>query len=115
MGAMMLSAGMSQNVNPCAGTPLYMAPELFKGQRFTNKVDVFAYGVIVWEIYAREKPWVGYDPLDVRTEVCEDDVHASPCNTLSDPSAVVLFSPPRIHPALFAHQMARCAFTRLRQ
>ena len=39
--------GMSQNVNPCAGTPLYMAPELFKGQRFTNKVDVFAYGVIV--------------------------------------------------------------------
>ena len=67
----LISAGMSQNVNPCAGTPLYMAPELFKGQRFTNKVDVFAYGVIVWEIYAREKPWVGYDPLDVRTEVGE--------------------------------------------
>ena len=33
-----------------AGTPSYMAPELFKGRSFDLTVDVYAFAVITWEV-----------------------------------------------------------------
>eukprot|EP01114_Cavostelium_apophysatum_P017324 TRINITY_DN5120_c0_g1_i1.p1 TRINITY_DN5120_c0_g1~~TRINITY_DN5120_c0_g1_i1.p1 ORF type:complete len:386 (-),score=97.42 TRINITY_DN5120_c0_g1_i1:95-1252(-) len=38
------------------GTPAYAAPEL-SSTTSTEKVDVFSFGVIMWEIWTREKPW----------------------------------------------------------
>ena len=52
-----------------AGTPNYMAPELFLSKPFGNAVDVFAFGVLLNEIWAREVPWDGYQPLDIREKV----------------------------------------------
>ena len=33
-----------------AGTMLYMAPEIFKGQKYNNKVDMWALGCIIYEL-----------------------------------------------------------------
>ena len=33
------------------GTPSYMALELFEKSAYDNKIDVFAYGTVLWEIY----------------------------------------------------------------
>jgi serine/threonine protein kinase len=33
-----------------AGSPVYMAPELFEDKEYTDKVDVYAYGVMAYEI-----------------------------------------------------------------
>ena len=46
-----------------------MAPELFLSKPFGNAVDVFAFGVLLKEIWAREVPWDGYQPLDIREKV----------------------------------------------
>jgi len=40
-----------------AGTPFYMAPELFNGTRVDEKVDVYALGCILNEVYTRRQPW----------------------------------------------------------
>ena len=40
-----------------AGTPAYMAPEQFEGHRVTEKVDVFAFAVLCWEMLTSTKPW----------------------------------------------------------
>lgn len=29
----------------------------FEGRRVTDRVDVFAYGVLLWECLARRQPW----------------------------------------------------------
>merc|ERR550537_482572 len=44
-----------------AGTPSYMAPELFRKETYTDKVDVFAFGAMLIEIFQREVPFDGLD------------------------------------------------------
>ena len=39
------------------GTPLYMAPELIDDPHYTNKVDVFAYAIVLYELTTYKKPW----------------------------------------------------------
>jgi serine/threonine protein kinase/Flp pilus assembly protein TadD len=46
-------AGSSQ----AGGTPDYMAPELWKGEKATNASDVYALGVILYELAASHRPY----------------------------------------------------------
>lgn len=39
-----------QTINGCAGTPNWMAPEVLRNEKFTEKADVFSMGVILWEV-----------------------------------------------------------------
>lgn len=39
------------------GTYQWMAPEVIGGHSYTEKADVFSYGIILWEIAAREPPY----------------------------------------------------------
>lgn len=34
-----------------------MAPEVIAGKPYTEKADIFSYGIILWEISAREPPF----------------------------------------------------------
>ena len=52
-----------------AGTPNYMAPELFLAKAYSTPVDVFAFGVLLNELWACEVPWDGYAPLDIKAKV----------------------------------------------
>jgi serine/threonine protein kinase len=52
-----------------AGTPVYMAPELFQKRQYDEKVDVFAFGALLWELAMREVPYDGLDPADIRAKV----------------------------------------------
>lgn len=52
-----------------AGTPNYMAPEIFRNARYTENVDVFAFGTLLWEAAARDIPWANMDPADIRQRV----------------------------------------------
>jgi len=52
-----------------AGTPAYMAPELFRQGHYTEKVDVFAFAVLLWELLTLEVPFDGLDALLIRPKV----------------------------------------------
>ena len=54
-----------------AGTPNYMAPELFLAKAYSTPVDVFAFGVLLNELFTREVPWDGYQPIDIKEKVVE--------------------------------------------
>ncbi len=44
-----------------AGTPSYLAPELWRNESYTELVDVYSYGVLVWELLARDQPFKELD------------------------------------------------------
>lgn len=48
-----------------AGTPAYMAPEQFEGCSVTDKVDVFAFGVMLWECFEQQQPWKELSPMQI--------------------------------------------------
>jgi serine/threonine protein kinase len=41
------------------GSPLYMAPEMFNGMRYAEKVDIWSLGVIVYNLMSGKYPYEG--------------------------------------------------------
>lgn len=39
------------------GSAAWMAPEVFEGCKYTEKCDVFSWGIILWEVLTRQKPF----------------------------------------------------------
>ena len=44
-----------------AGTPSYLAPELWRNESYTETVDVYSFGIVLWEILARDVPYRSLD------------------------------------------------------
>jgi len=59
--------------NAC-GTPLWMAPELLRGEANTTRSDVYAFGVVIYEIYSRRYPFDGEDTSVVLKQVADPAV-----------------------------------------
>jgi serine/threonine protein kinase len=55
-----------------SGTPTYMAPEMFLKRPYSEAVDIFAFGTLLWEVYAGEVPYDGFDPSDIKDRVVKD-------------------------------------------
>ena len=48
---------------------------------YDEKVDVFAYGALLWELVSREVPYDGLDVQDIRTKVERDEPLKIPYGT----------------------------------
>lgn len=47
------------------GTYHWMAPEVINSTQYTEKADVYSFGIILWEIAARAIPYEGLQPVQV--------------------------------------------------
>ena len=65
------STGDSAAIGPdqAAGTPDYMAPELWKGEQHSPASDVFALGVILYELAAGQRPFPREMPWQDRVKL----------------------------------------------
>jgi serine/threonine-protein kinase len=54
-----IAGGKLTSTGQILGTPLYMAPEQAKGDAFDHRVDLFALGVIVYEMLSGKWPFQG--------------------------------------------------------
>lgn len=61
--------GLSRNVDrymtSCVGNLYYLAPEVFRGENYTESADVYSYGILVWEVLTRETPFANMNPQSV--------------------------------------------------
>ena len=47
------------------GTPEYSAPELMAGSPFDARQDLYAVGLLIYELVSGRRPWAGEDPTDL--------------------------------------------------
>ena len=53
------------------GTPSWMAPEVFTSAEYTNKVDIYSFGIILWEMLTGEKPFAKMNAAQLAIAVCQ--------------------------------------------
>lgn len=56
------------------GCAEYMPPELITGGLLTKAGDVYAFGVILWELYNGKRAWSGMKPSDVLDKVAQHKI-----------------------------------------
>lgn len=61
----------SQTKEDRVGTPYYLAPELWKGQKCTKKSDIWALGVILYELCCQGYPYPATNEEELKKKVIE--------------------------------------------
>ncbi|KAI9098149.1 hypothetical protein DFS34DRAFT_619776 [Phlyctochytrium arcticum] len=60
------------------GTPIYMAPELIREQPYTYAIDLWALGVMLYELYVGKPPFYTTNIFKLVNMITEDDVKWPP-------------------------------------
>ena len=60
------------------GTVAYMAPEQIRGERVDSRADVFALGLILYEMLAGRRPFEGRSELDLAAAILRDEPPSLP-------------------------------------
>ncbi|KAK4530831.1 hypothetical protein CCYA_CCYA05G1688 [Cyanidiococcus yangmingshanensis] len=51
------------------GTPYTLAPEVMAGESYTDKADVYSYGIVLWELLAAKRPFENLMPIQLMYKV----------------------------------------------
>lgn len=70
------------------GTPFYMAPEQVTGQNITEQVDVYAFGVLLFELLSGAKPITGETVERIFFSILNEPLQLEPLYTAGVPQAV---------------------------
>jgi hypothetical protein len=50
-----------------------MAPEVLTAQDYNQSADVYSYGIVLWEMLTRQRPFVGLKPMQIMLKVVKND------------------------------------------
>jgi serine/threonine protein kinase len=53
-----------QDDGDAPGSPLWMSPEVLLGKKVNEKADVYAYAIVLWELFTGQDPFSEYDELE---------------------------------------------------
>ena len=56
---------LASSMTKAVGTPQWMAPELINIQEYDESVDVYSYGVVLWEMVTENIPFEGMDSYQI--------------------------------------------------
>ena len=68
------AAGDEPAMTGLAGTFHWMAPEVLQSDKnYSHKADVYSFGIVMWEIMAREPPFKTFRPHEIMAAVCNNN------------------------------------------
>ncbi len=70
------------------GTPYYMAPEQVTGQNITNQVDVYAFGILLFELITSQKPISGDTVERIFYSILNEPLNIEPLRQMGAPAAL---------------------------
>lgn len=73
------------------GTPYYMAPEQVLGEMVTDAVDVYAFGILFYELMTGEKPIKGESVERLFYAILNEPLNAEPLRQASVPQPIIDF------------------------
>jgi serine/threonine protein kinase len=71
------------------GTPYYMAPEQIRGAKPTHLVDVYAFGVVLFELITETRPFEAPTPSEIFDLILSRPLDTRPLVRLGVPSSLV--------------------------
>ena len=71
------------------GTPYYMAPEQVLGKNVTEQVDVYAFGVMLFELMSGERPLTGDSVERLFYAILNEPLDLAPLRTMGVPEIIV--------------------------
>ncbi len=75
-----IKSSSMQRVTTICGSPLYMAPELLEEKSYTEIVDIWAIGMILYEMIYGEHPYNNCKDMDDLKEFSKKDIIIPPTN-----------------------------------
>jgi serine/threonine-protein kinase len=72
-GIAKIAASTMTSTGSVLGSAAYMAPEQVAGREIDGRADVFAAGVVLYELVARRKPFAGDGPTAVMMQIIKED------------------------------------------
>ena len=60
---------IQRTITTCAGTPIFMAPEMIEGEGRSEKVDIYSFGVLAYMVICEKDVWRGKKSFFVYNEV----------------------------------------------
>jgi serine/threonine protein kinase len=68
-------AGEDSTMNQNIGTPHWMAPEILCHKaNYTSKIDIYAYGIVLWELATAQTPYMGMESPQIIQQVVQNDI-----------------------------------------
>lgn len=95
------------------GTPYYMAPEQVRGDEITTLVDVYAFGILVFELFAGVRPMKGEDFVQIFHSILNEPVDLTPLRQAGAPERIIALveqstsKDPALRPQSFSIIIAR--------
>jgi len=56
------------------GTPIWMAPEVLNKSKYTEKADIYSFGLVLWSMVSGQQPFEDINPFAIANEVVNNNL-----------------------------------------
>ena len=72
-GLARVKMAINESMTKGVGSPFAMAPEVFTSSTYTQAVDWYAFGIMLWQLVTKKHPYIGMKQMDIVKHVVHDD------------------------------------------
>ena len=80
LGLIRLLKDFKQEANSIVGNPIYLSPEILRNEAYDQKHDIWALGIILYEMISFKPPFFNNDLGELHASICTQKYPPLPAN-----------------------------------